>query len=76
MEDDTQIIDDGLSITHGNDNVQKADNKKGMSVTRALVLLGFDEWKNLEPGMLICIITLSSITFQYKFTILLVHEVS
>ena len=28
MEDDTQIIDDGLSITHGNDNVQKADNKK------------------------------------------------
>ena len=60
MEDDTQIIDDGLSITHCNDNFQKADNKKGMSVTRALVLLGFDEWKNLEPGMLICIITLSS----------------
>ena len=60
MEDDTQIIDDGLSITHGNDNVQKADNKKGMSVTRALVLLGFDEWKNLEPGRIICLIRLSS----------------
>ena len=60
MENDTQNVDDSLSIIHGNDNVQKADNKKGMSVTRALVLLGFDEWKNLEPGMLICIITLSS----------------
>ena len=60
MEYDTQNVDNSLSIIHGNDNVQKADNKKGMSVTRALVLLGFDEWKNLEPGMIICIITLTS----------------
>ena len=54
MEYDTQNVDNSLSIIHGNDNVQKADNKKGMSVTRALVLLGFDEWKNLEPGMITC----------------------
>ena len=52
MEYDIQNVDNSLSIIHGNDNVQKADNKKGMSVTRALVLLGFDEWKNLEPGMI------------------------
>ena len=61
MEYDTQNIDNSLSIIHGNDNVHKADNKKGMSVTRALVLLGFDEWKNLEPGMMICLIMLSSL---------------
>ncbi len=54
MENDTEHIDVRLLITHSNDNVQKADNKKGMSVTRALVLLGFDEWKNLEPGMILC----------------------
>ena len=54
MENDTKHIDDRLLITHSNDNVQKADNKKGMSVTRALVLLGFDEWKNLEPGKITC----------------------
>ena len=80
MENDTQSFDDGLSITHGNDNVQKADNKKGMSVTRALVLLGFDEWKNLEPGMMVCFITLLSLisyfTFEYKFTIFFVHKLS
>ena len=52
MENNAQNIDGSLSITHTNDNVQKADSKKGMSVTRALVLLGFDEWKNLEPGMI------------------------
>ena len=52
MENNAQNIDGCLSITHSNDNVQKADHKKGMSVTRALVLLGFDEWKNLEPGMI------------------------
>ena len=52
MEKNAQNIDGSLSITHTNDNVQKADSKKGMSVTRALVLLGFDEWKNLEPGMI------------------------
>ena len=50
MENNAENIDGSLSITHTNDNVQKADSKKGMSVTRALVLLGFDEWKNLEPG--------------------------
>ena len=54
MENNAQNIDGSLSITHTNDNVQKADSKKGMSVTRALVLLGFDEWKNLEPGMITC----------------------
>ena len=54
MENDTKHIDDRLLITHSNNNAQKADNKKGMSVTRALVLLGFDEWKNLEPGMIMC----------------------
>ena len=54
MENNADNIDGSLSITHTNDNVQKADNKKGMSVTRALVLLGFDEWKNLEPGKITC----------------------
>ena len=54
MENNAQNIDGSISITHSNDNVQKADSKKGMSVTRALVLLGFDEWKNLEPGMITC----------------------
>ena len=61
MENNAQNIDGSISITHSNDNVQKADSKKGMSVTRALVLLGFDEWKNLEPGMMICLIMLSSL---------------
>ena len=54
MENNAQNIDGSLSITHTHDSVQKADSKKGMSVTRALVLLGFDEWKNLEPGKITC----------------------
>ena len=28
----------------------KKEPKKGISVTRALVMLGFDDWKDLEPG--------------------------
>ena len=27
-----------------------ANTKKGISVTRALVLMGFDSWVDLEPG--------------------------
>ena len=30
----------------------KKEPKKGISVTRALVMLGFDDWKDLEPGKL------------------------
>ena len=33
---------------------KNVDHQKGMSVTRALVMLGFDDWKNLEPGKMIC----------------------
>ena len=31
------------------DGKRKADTKKGISVTRALVMMGFDDWKDLEP---------------------------
>ena len=34
--------------------IKNVDHQKGMSVTRALVMLGFDDWKNLEPGKMIC----------------------
>ena len=34
--------------------IKNVDHQKGMSVTRALVMLGFDDWKNLEPGKMTC----------------------
>ena len=38
------------SIIPGSGRTKNVDHQKGMSVTRALVMLGFDDWKNLEPG--------------------------
>ena len=38
------------SIIPGPGRTKNVDHQKGMSVTRALVMLGFDDWKNLEPG--------------------------
>ena len=42
------------SIIPDSGRIKNADHQKGMSVTRALVMLGFDDWKNLEPGKMIC----------------------
>ena len=42
------------SIIPGSGRTKNVDHQKGMSVTRALVMLGFDDWKNLEPGKMIC----------------------
>ena len=38
-------------ILPGSGRTKNVDHQKGMSVTRALVMLGFDDWKDLEPGM-------------------------
>ena len=42
------------SMIPNSDRIKNVDHQKGMSVTRALVMLGFDDWKNLEPGKMIC----------------------
>ena len=42
----------------------KKEPKKGISVTRALVMLGFDDWKDLEPGQ-----------FKYHFVLLLSRNI-
>ena len=51
MEDDTSSIEDSVLNVSLEENKGKKEPKKGISVTRALVMLGFDDWKDLEPGM-------------------------
>ena len=48
MEDGEENVEDNISVPEV-DNKQK-EPKKGISVTRALVMLGFNDWKDLEPG--------------------------
>jgi len=52
VETQSPLVDS--SIIPGSGRTKNADHQKGMSVTRALVMLGFDDWKNLEPGKMIC----------------------
>ena len=51
MEDETSNIEDSVFNVSLEENKGKKEPKKGISVTRALVMLGFDDWKDLEPGM-------------------------
>ena len=51
VETQSTIVD--ASIIPGSGRNKNVDHQKGMSVTRALVMLGFDDWKNLEPGKMI-----------------------
>ena len=52
MENETSNIEESvLNVTLEDNKVKKEQPKKGISVTRALVMLGFDDWKDLEPGM-------------------------
>ena len=51
VETQSTIVD--ASIIPGSGRTKNVDHQKGMSVTRALVMLGFDDWKNLEPGKMI-----------------------
>ena len=48
MEDEPPTIEDKVALSE-EDN-RKKEPKKGISVTRALVMLGFDDWKDLEPS--------------------------
>ena len=52
MEDETSNFDERKdSFCHSlEEEPGKKEPKKGISVTRALVMLGFDDWKDLEPG--------------------------
>ena len=52
VETQRALID--ASIIPGPGRTKNVDHQKGMSVTRALVMLGFDDWKNLEPGKMKC----------------------
>ena len=52
VETQSPLVD--ASIIPGSGRTKNVDHQKGMSVTRALVMLGFDDWKNLEPGKMIC----------------------
>lgn len=54
MEDETSDFDQSKSsVCYSLDEEPgKKEPKKGISVTRALVMLGFDDWKDLEPGKL------------------------
>ena len=51
MGDETSNIEESVLNISLEDNKVKKEPKKGISVTRALVMLGFDDWKDLEPGM-------------------------
>jgi hypothetical protein len=51
MEDETSNIEDRIFNVSLEENKGKKEPKKGISVTRALVMLGFDDWKDLEPRM-------------------------
>ena len=51
-------IEDKVALSE-EDN-RKKEPKKGISVTRALVMLGFDDWKDLEPS---------------KYNFLITHEI-
>ena len=52
MEDETSNFDERKdSFCYSlEEEPGKKEPKKGISVTRALVMLGFDDWKDLEPG--------------------------
>ena len=51
MEDDTLNVEEKVFNVSLEESKTKKEPKKGISVTRALVMLGFDDWKDLEPGM-------------------------
>ena len=51
MEDDTLNVEEKVFNVSVEESKTKKEPKKGISVTRALVMLGFDDWKDLEPGM-------------------------
>ena len=50
MEDETPNNDKQTKSFVEEEAKRKGDSKKGISVTRALVMMGFDDWKDLEPG--------------------------
>ena len=50
MEDETSSVDDNSVIVSLEKNKGKKEPKRGISVTRALVMMGFDDWKDLEPS--------------------------
>ena len=54
MDDETSNLDQRKSnfCYSLEEEPGKKEPKKGISVTRALVMLGFDDWKDLEPGKL------------------------
>ena len=58
------MMEDEPSNTEKNDLLFREENKikiatiKGLSITKALVIMGFDDWKELEPGNY----------FRYKIT--------
>ena len=49
MEDENSNIEETLTNLVDQEKTKK-EPKKGLSVTRALVMLGFNDWKDLEPG--------------------------
>ena len=79
MEDETSNIEESvLNVTLEDNKVKKEQPKKGISVTRALVMLGFDDWKDLEPGMykteLILLIIYHSVIFNIDKNCEYFHE--
>ena len=39
-------------LKNKSDHLQREDSKKGISITRALILFGYESWLELEPGKL------------------------